>query len=509
MLTSETAARLQAIGDLGFCNPFGPERPRLEARIVGEETARAALWNRPVDWPLTDPVLPAIQREAERQVARVHAELAAGATPSAVERDLIRGAAQYALYYRYDARFFDWITAEPTPERVDFYDDFREDFHALFHYVGPPPWAREPADLFSLFFQTRRAFHFVFHQILGSSDASARLRASVWESLFTHDVGRYVERLHGRMHEISTLILGASGTGKELVASALGLSSFIRFDPASCRFERDFRWTFHPLHIAALSKTLIESDLFGHKRGAFTGADRDRKGHFEDKSATDTVFLDEIGELDAEVQVKLLRVLESRSFHRLGDSEPRAFGGKIVAATHRDLGRAMGEGRFREDLYYRLCADIVRTPSLHEQLRDGPDELGRLVTGLLQRSLGNAEPELVDEILGGIDRSVGFDYRWPGNMRELEQCVRNLLVHGRYAPAERDSTTGGLELLFDRMRRVGVSLDEVTETYSTWAYSRAGSYAHAGRRLGVDRRTVAKHVDAELLADFGGEVTGD
>ena len=496
MFDSDTAARLDAIGKLGFTNPFGPERPRLEAIIVGEQVARSSPWSRSLDWPLEDPALPAIQEEAERQLAGAHAGFARGTKYTDGDRDLIRGVALYVLYYRYDAELYASITG--TTGAATFYDAFRDDFRALFEHVGPPPWAPNPGDLFALFFQTRRAFHFVFHQILGTSLAAAKLRASVWESLFTHDPWRYLAHLQGRMHEASTLILGPSGTGKELVASAIGLSSFIPFDERNGRFARDFRNAFHPLHLAAMSKTLIESELFGHKKGAFTGASADRMGHLEGRSSSETMFLDENGELDAEIQVKLLRVLQSRSFHRLGDTEPRSFGGKVVAATNRDLPREMAAGRFREDLYYRLCSDVIKTPSLQEQVDCDVDELGHLVNVLIQRTLGSADQGSFEEVMSGIERGVGFDYRWPGNIRELEQCVRNLLIHGHYLPGTAPKEAGGLESLFQRMRNAEANLDQVASEYSNFVYRREGSYTRAGQLLGVDRRTVSKHIGDTL-----------
>jgi transcriptional regulator with AAA-type ATPase domain len=498
MLDSQTAARLDAIGKLGFTNPFGPERPRLEAIIVGEQVARSSPWSRSLDWPLEDPALPAIKEEAERQTAAAQTGFERGAAYSEQDRDLIRGAALYVLYYRHDAELYESIVAESAAETVDFYDAFQRDFRELFRHVGPPRWAGDPADLFALFFQTRRAFHFVFHQILGNSIAAAKLRASVWESLFTHDPWRYLHHLQGRMHEASTLILGPSGTGKELVASAIGLSSYIRFDGARRRFARDFRTAFHPLNLAAMSNTLIESELFGHKKGAFTGATADRMGHLEGRTASETIFMDEIGELDPEVQVKLLRVLQSRTFHRLGDSEPRSFGGKVVAATNRDLAHEMKAGRFREDLYYRLCSDVIRTPSLKEQVASDSDELAHLVGVLIQRTLGTADSASFEEVMSGIDRSVGFDYAWPGNMRELEQCVRNLLIHGRYLPATAAPASGALDALLEQMKNANATLDQVISTYSTWVYRREGNYTRAGQILGVDRRTVAKYAGDTL-----------
>ena len=491
MFDSHTSARLDAIGRLGFTNPFGPERPKLEAIIVGEDVARSSPWSRSLRWPLEDHALPAIREEAEQQLAAAQAGVARGAKHTDRDRDLIRGVALYVLYYRYDAALYEWITggAEPS-ETVTFYDAFQNDFRDLFRHVGPPAWATDPSDLFAIFFQTRRAFHFVFHQILGTSLAAAKLRASVWESLFTHDPWRYLRHLRGRMHESSTLILGPSGTGKELVASAIGLSSFIRFDGKRGRFARNFRNTFHPLHLAAMSKTLIESELFGHKKGAFTGADADRMGHLESRSSSETVFLDEIGELDPEVQVKLLRVLQSRTFHRLGDTEPRSFTAKIVAATNRDLSNEMAAGRFREDLYYRLCSDVIRTPSLQEQVAGNVDELGHLVSVMIQRHLGSSDQASFEEVMGGIEQAVGYDYGWPGNIRELEQCIRNLLIHGNYLPPTAPQEASVLDSLFQQMRNAEIDLAQVISAYTSWVYARVGSYSRAGQVLGVDRRTV-------------------
>jgi transcriptional regulator with AAA-type ATPase domain len=494
MLDTDTAARLDAIGKLGFTNPFGPERPMLEAVIVGEDVARSSPWSRSLDWPLEDPALPAIQEEAERQMAEAQAGLARGKAYTKRERDLIRGVALYVLYYRYDTELYQSITSDSPADTVTFYDAFNNDFHELLKWVEPPAWAATPADLLALFFQTRRAFHFVFHQILGTSVAAAKLRATVWESLFTHDPWRYLAHLQGRMHEASTLILGPSGTGKELVASAIGLSSFIPFDDERRRFARDYRTGFHPLHLAAMSKTLIESELFGHKKGAFTGASADRMGHLEGRSASETIFLDEIGELDPEIQVKLLRVLQSRAFHRLGDTEPRSFGGKVVAATNRDLSREMEAGRFREDLYYRLCSDVIQTPSLQEQVAGNVDELGHLVSVLVQRTLGSSDSATFEEIMSGIEQGVGYDYPWPGNIRELEQCVRNLLIHGHYHPPTAPSQAGTLDPLFHQMQAANATLDDVVSTYTTWVYTQRGSYTQAATTLEIDRRTVAKHI---------------
>ena len=128
------------------------------------------------------------------------------------------------------------------------------------------------------------------------------------------------------------------------------------------------------------------------------------------------MLLDEVGEIDASIQVKLLRVLQTREFQRIGEATPREFKGKLIAATNRDLAAEMRAGRFREDLYYRLCSDLVETPSLRDQLRDAPDELRNLVLFVCERVVGEAgAPELADEVMACIDRDLGSDYPWPGN----------------------------------------------------------------------------------------------
>jgi transcriptional regulator with PAS, ATPase and Fis domain len=154
----------------------------------------------------------------------------------------------------------------------------------------------------------------------------------------------------------------------------------------------------------------------------------------------------------------------------------------------------MSAGRFREDLYYRLCSDVICTPSLEDQVGGNAEELGHLVRVLVQRTLGDSDEATFDEVMRGIDQSVGRDYAWPGNMRELEQCVRNLLIHGQYLSPRAPQKLDALDSLLQSMRSAEATLDEVVSKYSNWVYTRERSYARAGQILGVDRRTVAKHV---------------
>jgi transcriptional regulator with GAF, ATPase, and Fis domain len=295
------------------------------------------------------------------------------------------------------------------------------------------------------------------------------------------------------MADVSTLVTGPSGTGKELVARAIGSSRYIPFQPKTERFVLDVAEAFYPMNLSALAPTLIESELFGHRRGAFTGALVDRKGFFAICPALGTVFLDEIGDLDPAIQVKLLRVLQTREFQSLGETKSQRFEGKIVAATHRDLAAEMRAGRFREDLYYRLCSDLITTPSLREQLGDAPHDLEELVRFIARRIVGQEEADAVtSEVLHWIQSHLGPDYGWPGNFRELEQCVRNILVRKEYRPTSRAMDSAWLVDL----REGSLTAEELLEAYCAHVYERSGNFLETARRLGLDRRTVKSKVQA-------------
>src|SRR5439155_8849266 len=172
--------------------------------------------------------------------------------------------------------------ASDAGRRVPFYEKFRADCQHFLDLPGAPlPGRQEPGHLFASLFQVRRAFHHIFWHIIGGSMSMARLRAAVWQSVFTHDTRRYRRALYERKDDVTTLIVGPSGTGKEVVARAIGLSRYIPFDARTQRFAARFGDLFHPLNLSALSPTLIESELFGHRRGAFTGALQDRAGWLE------------------------------------------------------------------------------------------------------------------------------------------------------------------------------------------------------------------------------------
>jgi two-component system nitrogen regulation response regulator GlnG len=211
--------------------------------------------------------------------------------------------------------------------------------------------------------------------------------------------------------DVNVLIVGESGTGKELVARAIHQHS------------RRSGQVFLALNCAAIPDTLLESELFGHERGAFTGADRRRVGKFE-QCDYGTLLLDEIGDLDLALQAKMLRVLQEQQFERIGGSTTVRTNVRVLAATNQNLEEQVAGGKFRKDLYYRLCDTVIRVPALRERLSDVP-ELAHYFLFRYNEEFQSDWRGLAPETLGLLQR-----YHWPGNVRELQSVVKGAMLNG-------------------------------------------------------------------------------
>jgi transcriptional regulator with GAF, ATPase, and Fis domain len=268
--------------------------------------------------------------------------------------------------------------------------------------------------------------------------------------------------------EEPVLVLGETGTGKELVARAI--------HARGPRREREFV----ALNCAALPETLLESELFGHVRGAFTGADEARAGLFE-VAHRGTLFLDEIGDMGPRMQASLLRVLQSGELRRLGSRAPARVDVRVIAATHRDLEKQVRRGEFREDLYFRLNVLRLDLPPLRER----PEDIPQLAREILRRIVRGRElPELSPRLIACL-----MAQRWPGNVRELENVLRQLAVLG-----ERELDAQHLPERLRRQRGFAppartlreAELETIRRTLETVN----GNKAKAARILGVDRKTL-------------------
>jgi PAS domain S-box-containing protein len=281
--------------------------------------------------------------------------------------------------------------------------------------------------------------------------------------------------------EATILVQGESGTGKELVAGAIHYNSDRREGPLVA------------VNCSALSENLLESELFGHVKGSFTGANRDRRGRFEEASGG-TIFLDEIGEMSPFIQVKLLRVLQEREVERVGDSRRRKIDIRIITATHKDLYARVREGAFREDLYYRLKVFPIQLPPLRERREDIPmlsdhfinsmsHKTGKPVTGLSPAAL-----------------RVFMEHAWPGNVRELENAIEHafVLCNSREIdvsdlPIEiRQPSRAGIvaTTVYHPRVRKKITREALLELLSACDWNKA----EVGRRVGLSRTAIWKYM---------------
>jgi transcriptional regulator with AAA-type ATPase domain len=496
ILTESERRFLTAVSKLAYCNPFLPERTDHERTALGKDyVSREIVWSASVKDPAsTSPNVGRLHARLAPLIENIYARRGAlTGTDAAIYEDCVH----HLLYQRYYPQF---VAANGA---WGFYRAFAADWNRYLTRDGFQfETAPECAHFFACFRQVQRAFHHIFDNIIGNSMPAARLRASVWQSVFTHDLRRYRRILYSRMHDFPTLITGPSGTGKELVARAIAGSRYVSFQPTHLRFTDPPHETFVAVNLAALSPTLIESELFGHRRGSFTGAIGDRKGWLESCPAAGSVFLDELGEMELLIQVKLLRVIETRKFSAVGDTAVREFSGKLIGATNRHLHTEIQAGRFREDLYYRLCADLIQTPSLREQIEDSPEVLRDLILFMVRRSVGDEAERCLPEVVAWVESHLPRGYPWPGNYRELEQCVRNVIIRRSYQPlADREREAG--DPFLTRFRECALTADEVLSYYAAQVYGKTGSYESTARKLGLDRRTVKLKVEMFLSCAVG------
>lgn len=505
-LTTAQRSLLTTMAELAYCNPFSPLRMKLEQHALGDHyrAEEQLAWSRT---PQSDhherPNVVRLTKQANELCNHLHQRIEAGEKLDSQTHQLYDDLVTYVLYYRHVAPCsIEQLYADTRAVRDKwraFVTDYRR-FHLSLNAETAGPAA---AHLFACLCQVRRAFRFIFDCILGESAPAGQLREMVWQSIFTHNMRRYRRALYSQMRELATLITGPSGTGKELVARAVALSQYLPFDAQREAFVGDLAGAFTPLNLSALSPTLIESELFGHRKGSFTGATSDRAGWLESCQPHGAVFLDEIGELDMAIQVKLLRVVQNRTYCRLGETDERSFQGKLIAATNRDLGCEIDAGRFRHDLYYRLCSDRIETPTLHAQLSDRPQALAGLIRFLAFRIAGDEGDSLAEEVELWIAENLPADYPWPGNIRELEQCVRNVLVRQAYTPRIQAESAPCVQRQWLADAEAGrSSADQLLRHYATWLYAKQGTYEAVAKIMGLDRRTVKSKIEEAMLAEF-------
>lgn len=274
--------------------------------------------------------------------------------------------------------------------------------------------------------------------------------------------------------EATVLIHGDSGTGKELVARAIHASS--------ARSEKPLV----TLNCAALNESLLESELFGHEKGAFTGADKRREGRFVEADGG-TLFLDEIGDISPMMQVRLLRAIQEREVQRVGSNQTISVDVRLIAATHRDLAAEVNAGRFRQDLYYRLNVVAIEVPSLRQRREDIPLLAGHFLQRFAERNrkaVKGFTPQAMDLLI---------HYDWPGNIRELENAVERavVLLTGEYiSERELPLAIAGTPIPLGQSQDIQPLVEVEKEVILAALEKTGGNKTEAARQLGITRKTL-------------------
>lgn len=460
-------------------NPFSRERTEVDRELAGVSGK---------DRQPSDVFAKLLTRVTEK--LREY-ESAYSKRPPSSESDLelYRNGKLFEMFHRYMFQFdnliVDQIKLGDETCNVSFAADILRELHeAGFERV-------EAKRYLALFYQMRRAFFFI-GKIAGQSQCVQDLRKSLWNNIFTGDLELYDSYLWNRMEDFSTMLLGETGTGKGLASSAIGRSGYIPFDEKQSCFQESFAKSYISINLSQYQMQLIESELFGHKKGAFTGAIESHEGIFARCSPHGAIFIDEIGDVSIPIQIKLLQVLQERTFTPVGSRKAQKFKGRVIAATNQPLSQLRKDGKFREDFYYRLCSDVIEVPPLRRRLDENPDELLLILSFIVERIVGKSSSPLVEQVGDVIQKQAPKDYEWPGNIRELEQCVRQILLNGHYRWQKTDARADdhGAREYIEGTLTAGSLLSQ----YCGMLYEKHGSYEAVARITDLDRRTVKKYV---------------
>ncbi len=479
-LSNSDRTFFQLVADATFTNPFSRQRAEIDRKISGIGG------------------IPDRKQQVSYAVEVIRERLANLDTNkrcrfqdfAGQDRLLMRYTFLFDVYHAYAAAFDAFIAHQQTsasPQKVPF-------AAAAIKALILRGFTDEEAILyFSMFYQIRRAFYFIDRGLVGKSDCMRKLRMDLWNNIFTYDIRDYEQYMWDKMEDFSTLLEGPTGSGKGAAAAAIGRSGFIPYNPASQEFAASFTRIFISINLSQFPETLLESELFGHTKGSFTGAVSSHQGILSLCGRHGSIFLDEIGEISIPAQVKLLKVLEERLFSPVGSHEQLRFEGRVIAATHQPIERLCRDGRFREDFYYRLCSDCIQVPPLAQRIKENPQELTELVEYFSRQIIGELNTQLVDRVISVIGRRLGPNYSWPGNVRELAQCIRRIILKRQYE-GQAVKQSENADALTESIKNGTLTADQLLNSYCRMLYQRLGTYEETARISGLDRRTVKKRI---------------
>ena len=479
-LQQEDREYLRILTEFAFRNPFEKKSLRLAHQVAGGEYPPGEQLRRQVFGKISQRV------EQATDHGRYNWRDFSGE-----DQDLVRIALLHDSYDRCYSQFDDLIIKQIGDGQSDSTVSFAGETLNLLRQRGFSD--DDSRRYFSFYYQLRRAWYFINDGLIGQSKSMETLRSHLWRSLFTSFPTLYEKVLWDRMEDFSTFLVGETGTGKGTAAAAIGRSGFIPFNEKKQCFAESFTSNFIEINLSQFPESLIESELFGHRKGAFTGAVENHPGIFARCSPHGSIFLDEIGDVSIPIQIKLLKVLEERSFTAVGGHDKLHFNGRIVTATNKSLKDLDRDRIFREDFYYRLCSNVIRVPTLRQQLFEDASTLEALLAHTIQRIAGQPVPELLETVLKTLEREVGPDYHWPGNVRELEQAVRSILLSMHYRPEAGDASLL-TEILHQGVEREKLSAQQLVASYCRILYEKYGTFEKVAHITHLDPRTVKKHI---------------
>jgi DNA-binding NtrC family response regulator len=475
------------VSDAAACNPFGDRYAGLLQAIAGCDASVGY-----------DECLERLVARVDERVRRLEEAGAANVKHfDGDERRIVCDALLFDIYWQFMASFDRLIEQQVESGERSLPVPFAREVLAALARRGFA--AEEATRYLAIFYQIRRAFFFIDHQLVGRSPCMQELRRHLWNNVFTCDMRLYERHLWDRMEDFSTLLLGETGTGKGAAATSIGRSGFIPFDEKKGCFAESFMRSFIALNLSQFAETLIESELFGHRKGAFTGAVDIHEGVFARCSRHGAIFLDEIGDVTTPVQIKLLQVLQDRTFSPVGSHEKQRFRGRVIAATNRPLDALRRGGQFRDDFFYRLCSDVIVVPPLRQRIQEAPQDLDDLIAVTVARMTGGPSEDVVAIVAAVVD-STCRGYGWPGNVRELEQAVRRIVLTRAYGGDTREPAPDLSGRLQAGIADGSIDADGLLGGYCRLLYDRHGTYEAVARRTRLDRRTVKAYIDRTSVA---------
>ncbi|MCP5002494.1 MAG: sigma-54-dependent Fis family transcriptional regulator [Planctomycetes bacterium] len=473
-----------ALKETAFINPFSPKRQELNSKIAGT-TGTKNLTGENLLRIMINSVSERIKQiESEK---RGDLRLYTGE-----EREMMRVALLFDTYYRFIDDFESLIKKQVKAGNDSCPVPFANEVLTLLKHRGFN--TEQSLHYFAFFYQLKRAVFFIDQSLIGRSASMEELRCHLWNNIFTYNTQWYENFLWNRMEDFSTFILGETGTGKGTAAAAIGRSGYIPFDEKRGCFSESFTSNFISINLSQFPESIIESELFGHKKGAFTGAVENHQGVFARCKPHGAIFLDEIGEISIPVQIKLLKVIQERTFQIVGGHQNLRFHGRVIAATNKPLKELRKQKDFRDDFFYRLCSDVISVPTLRQQIKEVPDTLRILLSHTLNRITATPTPDLQKSILSVLKKELPEDYSWPGNVRELEQAIRRILLTNSYTGDACNTPTDLQGRLHHGIDNGTLNAQEILSAYCTLLYQRCGTYEDVARKTKLDRRTVKKYV---------------